>query len=987
MGHIVAIPLGRPFVDDLARGLLDLGRDRCAAATVLLPGRRACVALREAFLRVSSGAAMLLPRLVPVGDLEPADLRLDGGVELGLPPAMPPLRRRLLLARLVRARGETTVEQAVRLAVELERLLDEIETEEVALVGLETLVDDELAGHWQATLGFLRILERLWPAVEAEEGTIGPAARRRAALDAVARLWARHPPDGDVIAAGLTGTVPAVARLVGLVAGLPRGLVVLPGFDTGLDAASWAAIEPSHPQAGLRALLDRIGIDRGAVVTPWPPDRATATPGPRLRLLSDVLRPAATTAAWRSLPPPPDEALAGLTLVEAPDPAAEAVEIALRLRAALETPGRTAALVTSDRNLSRRVAAELRRWGIEADDSAGVPLDQTPPGSFLLLLAHALIDAGGPVALLSLLKHPLAQGGRPPGELRRYTRALERAALRGPRPAGGLDGLLQRLADPRLDEHWPAPVPRLELLAWLAALRADAAPLADLPPAGPQPLQALLDAHLLVAERIAANAEGDAAELWSKAAGEAARDFLAELRPAAAGLEPIPPSAYAAVLAVLMGGVSVRPRQPRHPRIAILGQIESRLVQADLVILGGLVEGVWPRLPETGPWLNRRMRQRLGLPPLELRIGIAAHDFASAAAGPEVVLSRALKDVGGAATKPSRWLARLTAVLRSLGRAERVRPPPGWTAWRLALDAPSGAPRPCPRPAPRPPVAARPRRLSVTEIDRLMRDPYAVYARRILDLAPLEPLDQDPGAAERGQLIHKAVELFVQRWQEQLPDDPEAELLRIGREVFAAHAHLPEVMSLWWPRFAGVAAWFAAQELARRGEVARVLAEVRGQLRVAAPGGEITIRSRADRIELGRDGALTLIDYKTGRLPSASEMRLGLRPQIALEAAIALQGGFSGLSATELGALALWQLAGGEAGGEVCDPTLERGSLVTTPAELARQAVDGVTRLLDHFDDPQTAYLPVPRPEIAPDHGDFDHLSRLAEWRGAEDVA
>ncbi|MFO1069303.1 MAG: double-strand break repair protein AddB [Geminicoccaceae bacterium] len=980
--RLLTIPAGEPFVDLLAEGLLRRGRERCAATCVLLPSRRAALSLRDAFLRVSGGAPLLLPRMLPVGDLDEDEIALDGGLALDLPPAIAPLRRQLLLTRLVQARGEMPLEQAVRLAAELAAFLDEMGTEEVPMERLPTLVGLDLAEHWARTLKFLHLLEKAWPAVLDDEGALDQAVRRNRLLDAAAARWTRRPPRHDIVAAGVVGTVPAVARLLGVVARLPTGCVVLPGLDTAMADADWQAIEPAHPQYGFKRLLEAMDAERLAVRR-WPDGEPCAAPSPRARLLADVLRPAATTEAWQGMARPDPAALAGLTVVRADDQAAEALQIALRLREVVETPGRTGMLVTSDRNLARRVAAELRRWDIEIDDSAGVPLDQTPPGGFLLLTAHAFVDGVAPVPLLAALKHPLARGGMAGGEFRRHVRALERACLRGPRTAGGLDGLVARIRDAD-DERWPAPVPRADLLAWLEALRERAAPLLRLAAEPTAPLTDFLDAHLALAEHLAADEAGNPAELWATATGEAAQRFVAELRIAAADLPPLPASAYPAVLAVLMGGQSVRPRRPRHPRLAILGQLESRLTQADLVILGGLVEGVWPRIPDTGPWLNRRMRAELGLPPLDLRIGIAAHDFYAAASAPEVVLTRALKDEAGAPTKPSRWLARLDAVLRSLDLAGAVAPPPYWARWTRELDDPGKPPAPVDRPLPRPPLAARPRRLSISEIEQLMRDPYAVYARRILDLSPLDALDEDPGAAERGTVIHKAIEDFVRAWPEELPADPVAELLRIGRQHFALRAHLPQVWALWWPRFVGIAHWFVERERERRGGIARVLAEVRGQLVVEAPGGPVQIRARADRVEVGHDGGLAIVDYKTGQIPSAEDVRRGLRPQLALEAAIAIAGGFAGIASRELAALALWRLSGGDEGGVERDPTQHRNQTVITPAELAAEACEGVARLLAHFDDPATAYIPVPRPEIAPTFADYDHLSRLAEWRGGD---
>jgi ATP-dependent helicase/nuclease subunit B len=979
MLNVHTIGAHRAFLDTLIEGLLAWDRERLADTLLLLPSRRACLAARDAFLRLGGGRPLLLPRLLPIGEPDEALLLLDPELELALPPAIGPVRRRLLLTRLVLARSPgMTHEQAVRLAGELERFIDELHNEEVDLDRLDELAPADLAEHWQETLAFLELLREGWPAILAAEGRLDASLRRRRLLDALTARWERTAPAQPVLAAGITGTIPSLARLLARIARLPDGCVVVPALDQAMGEASWDAIGPSHPQYGLKGLLEIIGVERTAV-QPWPISAGDARPHPRVGLWSHVLRPAATTDAWRhdlSIPP---AATAGLTLAEAPDLASEAAAVALRLREALETPGKRAVLVTPSRFLGRRVSAELLRWGIRVDDSAGVPLDQSPPGTFLLLTAHLVEGEAGPVALLSALKHPLASGGVGPREFRRYVRALERGLLRGPRRAGGLDGLVAALHEVGPDARWPAPVPVAELLPWLELLADAARPFGAILAEDAAPLPALLQAHLAFAESLAADEQGDSGALWSKEAGARAHEFVSELKLEGDAAGAVPTNAYPALLAVLMGEQSVRPQQTAHPRLAILGQLESRLVQADLMLIGGLNEGASPPAVESGPWLNRAMRQRLGLPPVEQSIGFAAHDFLTSVCAPEVVLSRAAKDENGAPTTPSRWLARLEAVLTAAGCRERLEAAASWTDWAGSLDAPADPPRPQARPEPRPPLAARPRELWATDVERLMRDPYAVYAGRILMLAPLEPLDADPGGAERGQIIHAVLEEFVRQWPEQLPPDPYGDLIRIGRRQFGLQAHQPQVWAVWWPRFERIAAWFCEIERERRRELDRIRTEIRGTLEFDAPAGTFRIRARADRIEIGHDGRLSIVDYKTGPLPRDADVAAGLSPQLAIEALIAESGGFERLAAAESALLLFLQLKGGDpVAGEQRDPV--RGDL----RALLADARDGLARLVAHFDEPDTPYVAIPRPEIAPAFSDYEHLARIGEWWGTE---
>ena len=713
---LYTIPPGIAFVDALAAELLARAAGEplaLAGYTVLLPTRRSLRALQEALLRRSEGRPLLLPRLLPLGDLDADELALaapeaaGGGAALELPPALPALRRQLLLARTILAVGDTETrpqpDQAARLAAELARLLDQVQIEGIDFDRLKDLAPEDYAEHWQQTLRFLAILTDHWPAILASEGAIDGAERRSRLLQAQAALWQRSPPPGPVIAAGSTGSIPATAALLGVVARLPQGAVVLPGLAREVDDEGWAAIgrDPGHPQFGLHQLLDRLGVARSSV-RDWPCHDLPATPPSRARILAEALRPAETTEGWRAGRTGGDGlerarlALRQVRRIDCPGPAEEAGVIALLMRERLELPGQRAALVTPDRGLARRVAVELQRWGIAIDDSAGQPLGDTPPGTFLRLAAQLPAEQMAPVPLLALLKHPLAAGGRPPAALRRLARRLDRK-LRGPRPAPGMPGLAAALAEDEV------------VSAWLAELAAMAEPLAGQMDGEMAPLSELLAGHIAFAEAMAASPEASgASRLWAGEAGEAAADFVAELAAAAADFGEVPGARYPALFAALMAGRVVRPRYGGHPRLAIWGPLEARLQQVDLMILGGLNEGTWPGDPAVDPWLSRPMRAAFGLPAPERRIGQAAHDFAQAFAAPEVVLTRAQR-VEGTPTVPSRWLLRLDGYLAAIGHPP-LREAAPYLAWHAALDRPDRV-APEPPPQPRPPVAARPRQL------------------------------------------------------------------------------------------------------------------------------------------------------------------------------------------------------------------------------------------------------------------------------------
>jgi ATP-dependent helicase/nuclease subunit B len=981
--NLYTIPADAPFLDQLAEGWLAQAADDPLAVSrglILLPTRRSARALAEAFLRATGGRPLLLPRITAIGALDETPLALAGA--LSLPPAVEPMSRLAALARLILAMdgangAPRTAEGAWRLAAELAALMDDAERSEVDLASaLPLAAEPAHAEHWEKTLDFLRIVTRAWPDWLTEQGLMNPAARQVALLDAQARAWAAHAPADPVWIAGTTGSIPAVARLLKVVARLPGGLVVLPGLDLDLEDASWDALDATHPQAGLRRLLAALDARRGDV-RPWPvaASAGLAVPPDRVPLLRQGLLPADALAAWQHADP---VLPAGLSRLTAADQQEEAAAIALVLRDTLEQPDARAALVTPDRALAGRVAAELRRFGIVADDSAGEPLAETPPAVFLRLLAAALDQQLAPVPLLAMLKHPLAAAGLSPAACRQAARVLELACLRGPRPIPGLAGLRRAVDHAGGDAVCRDLVTRMER-ALEPALRMASAVAA--PPA--VMLQALIEG----AERLAASDEHPGpSRLWAGEEGEALATRLAAALAALPVLPDQGRGSLPGLLDALLEGGVVRSRRAlrggtadaEHPRVYIWGLLEARLQSVDVMVLGGLAETVWPPATDPGPWLSRPMRDKVGLPSPEEAVGQAAHDFvACACAAPLVVLSCPRRRDGAPAV-PARWLTRLDAFLRA------PLPEHPAAAWARALDLPAGGPRPVDPPRPCPAVAVRPRRLSVTEIETWQRDPYAIHARHILRLRPLDPLDQSTDAADYGKLVHAGINRFLRRNGVAWPADAAAQLRDDLLHVLL-RADLRRALTAWWaPRFERIADWLAAHEAARRANAAPAALVSETEGRWLVPGRDFTLTGRADRIEVGPDGGLTIVDYKTGSPPGWSEVAKGLALQLPLEAVMAQAGAFRDVPAgAEPASLLYWHLTGGHKPGE------EKSVAPKPPATVATLVADAVHRLdelIEHYDDPAACYLSQPRPGIAPRYTDYAQLARVAEWAALEDT-
>jgi ATP-dependent helicase/nuclease subunit B len=1024
-GNVFTIPTGVPFADALAAGLMArAGSDPLALSRmiVLLPNRRACRALADAFLRQAGagarglaeqpGRGMLLPRLQPIGEPDEESQAIadvgSAGDGADIPPAIGELRRRMLLARLVhlspQARlgaitgsgdaGPIPFDQAVRLAAELGALIDQVATERLDFSKVKDLAPAD-SEYWQLTVRFLDLVQAHWPEILAAEGAMDQPARRNLLLERQCALWKARPPQGPVIAAGSTGSIPASADLIAVVAGLPQGMVVLPGLDRGADAESWAAIaeDQSHPQFGMHHLLGRLGVPLEAVRL-WPSEGFAGASPLRARIVADALLPAAVTERWelraealigggQSLDAV-RQAWSGVTRIDCATEQEEAGVIALLLRRAVDQAApRRAALVTPDRSLARRVTAELGRWGIAIDDSAGEALRMTPPAAFFLLIAEAAAADWAPVPLLALMKHPLAAGGRAPVAFRAEVRALERAILRGPRPAPGLAGLRHTIESALhtegIREGEQAALRRAARFADHLLALAGGFDRLD----GKHPLADRLTAHVELAEALAAtDAEDGAKRLWREEAGEALADFVQELVEAGRGMPPLDAMDYAALLPELMSGIAVRPRYGRHPRLFIWGPLEARLQQADYVVLGGLNEGIWPPEPPIDPWLSRPMRRDFGLPAPERRIGLSAHDFQQSLGATQVVLTRALR-AGGQPTIPSRWLLRLDAYLQRLG-IDYQQSAPLWRGWQRRFDR-AERPQAVARPVPRPGARYRPSNLSVTRVETWMRDPYAIYARHILALRPLDELDQEPDVAELGNLIHEALDAFVRAFPKELPPDALERLRAIGETAFHPYQDRAAVMAFWWPRFERVARWFVALEQERRPLLAMSESERQGKLVIDAVTPPFTLTARADRIDRKRAGGLVLIDYKTGAVPHMSDVVLGLSPQLSLEAAIAHAGGFEGIGASAIDSLEYWRLTGGVVPGAV--EAVRNPGRSTTPIDpnlLAADALAGLQRLLAAFSREDAAYPAVPRADAAPRFNDYEHLARIAEWSVGE---
>lgn len=963
-----------------------------ADLTIFLPNKRARLALIDRFAEALGGAA-LMPTIRTLGEEEDGAAFFDEEVPDTV--AAHPVARQLVLARLVEAWVATeeragasgfasppSAAEIVALGGALGRLIDDFETEEVDVSALEQIVPADLAENWQRTLRFLQIVLKAWPDHLAERDEADHARLRRQRIDretdTLSALYAGRP----VIAAGSTGSIKATARLIAAIARLEHGAVVLPGLDTGLDEQSLASLRDAdanphtHPQYGLSRLLDLLGAAPGEVA------ELAGKPAMRTALVRQALTLAEATGGWskarralgaRKLAAAAEE----LALAVAATPHHEARTVAVAAHQALRD-GKTVGIISPDRLLARRIAHELERFSVEIEDSAGIPLAQSRAARLMRLSIRLLAGGYAPVDLAALLASRHVELGLGRSEVARRRHLLELAALRGLSPGTGLPGFRARVADNVAGRtHRPLRLlndaEAADVIDLLDRLEAALSPLAEALTGDPISMARLAPSIAQTLDALRAPAEGS--EKAPLAGEDALAAWLALVAESASAPRLRPRNILDSLMA-LMADQSVPPDHPGRPDVAIWGRIEARLQSADVMILAGLNEENWPGAADPGPWLSRGMRQAAGLEPPERRIGLAAHDFEMALGAGEVLMTCSRR-IGTGPADLSRFVQRLTGFLGEKAAQAMQQRGETWLALARALDHVEVS-QPIDRPAPVPPTSLRPRRLSVTEIETLIRDPYAVYARHVLRLEPLPELGKLPDAADRGSLIHEILGGFIAEGGDPLAPDAINALKERAAAAFAGLGDAVDLARLWERRFAVIAEDFLAWERARADRIVARHAEVSGRTELTVEGARFTLSGRADRIDEMRDGSLEIVDFKTGGVPSRRQMTDRLAPQLPMEALIARQGGFEGVGAAEASALCYAKFAHGPVPIDVTKFGIDGLPLPEAIDDQWRRVSHHIALFLNTADHPLFSHL-MPDPDVRYERP-YDHLARVLEW-------
>ena len=932
---IYTMNLSDNFTDKIVEHILSQSDNPLAIAQthIILPTKRACRTLKEAFVRRCQDKPLLLPKMTALYEIE--------NISVSIPEAISQTERLFLLTRLCMAKPHMdTLDKALKMAVSLTKILDECYLFEVDLNQLETLVPhQELAVHWNESIEFLNIIRTNWPLILQERGKIDIMDRRVRLFNLLARQIEQQQYQTPLILAGLDGSIPAVKKLIKTASQHKNALILFDGLNNKIEIDEWDSIHANHYQYTFKRILKHLKLLDTKVPI------LSIKEVPHEQLIHEALKPADQTFEWRDTNLTIQN-LQNVHRFDCENLHEEALTIATILRQVLETPEKTAALVTNDRNLARRVILEMKRWGIELDDSAGTPLHHTPVGIFLSLLADYGQKNGTGQTIRSLLKHPLAADGLKPNELRLKIRIAEQTARSQNKKLS-----LEIQTDTR---------------EFLSFFKEDK----------PVSFQKILLLHLQTAEQLATSSDRTGIErLWQSDAGETAYHFFTDLIEHADIIGEVLPSRYTEILTFLMSSVSIRAKYGMHPRLDILGPIEARFSHPDVCIIGGLNEGIFPSVPDTGPWLSRQMRHLIGLPSPEADIGTQSMDFAHCFCASEVYLTRSLK-ADGSQTIPSRFISRLEAVLSGANINWQIQKP---IIARL-IDCPTTYEK-TERPSPVPSKELRPTKLSVTNIKRLVTNPYGIYARYILRLFPLNELEQFSDRSMYGTALHKAFEKIIKENgsnfdYNMLLDEIELQLKELNMTE--------STLNLYRPRLKKVAQFVVEQQRLKAPHIQQTFCETEGQFTFPLEDGTpFTLTAKADRIDFYKNKSIEIIDYKTGSVPSIADIHRGYEPQLPLEGLIAMQNGFSELphKPTDI-SLKFWKVSGTGLGGTIQNIVKQKSNL--TDNDIIQSSFEGLKHILNAYNNDTKPYEAHVVPNLTK-YDDYEHLARVKEWLGEDE--
>lgn len=914
-----------------------VARSDLANAVVLLPTRRAATALREAFRTLAGDGTLLLPRMISLADVGDELLGLLGPEALPLlqatPPAMSPATRQYLLALQVmlyertrferdRAAGRHVSESSLRVehALQLADYLADLQDRcvragiDLSYSSLRDLVQGDYAEHWKESVAFLDIVGSIWPEVEAEQGFTTAASHEVHLLQALRVAWEASPPAHPVFAVGSTASQPATAALLSTIARLEHGYVVLPGLDPRIEPTAWDAVHESHPYFHLKQLL--------AMNDVRPCDVQPLGVAPKhCSIWLDALCRVEAMGEWRTPGAHIAARFAHLRTIACQHAEEEARVIALLMREGLEKTEGRIALITPDESLMARVAAHLAHYGIAPNRLSQGSLAQTETGSLLVALLELIAAPESVRSLVQLLRHPLVMVGDASqwqGWLDLFEQESRGVSSHG---IGQLPAVAASLRD----------------TAAYRALQAFARRVGDLSRARQLPSEWV--AHVR-----------DLLQSLAPMAGQAHEKIAEVMDQCAAGdlLGSMEQQGFRALLAQALDTRWRGPQFDAHPQLIMLTPVEARLQSFDRVILGNMVDRLWPGLYGQSPWLNLAQQATLGLPGAAEHATLLAHDVLMHGSCGEVFLTYPLREAGSPVAR-SRFVERLLTLAEAQGIPAASLESASYRMLAEQRFQAVFAPEPPPYPRP----LERPASLRVGLLDKALSDPFAIYAESILGLRALEGMDAEPEPRDLGTAVHEALEALSLHWNEFGEPSP-AQLDGMAHHALRAFEGRPAVQLFWLRRLMLALRYVNTREMARRGKVEP---EQRIEQALETKHGSLRLRGKIDRIE-----GEYLVDYKTGKPPEKTAIEQGQALQLLAYACMRAAQGHS------VTGLEYWGMPSGKRDAQ------ERG----VPLEL--QA--GLRDVLDQIMDPATAFLARPQSGNDRFENDYDGISRYDEWAG-----
>lgn len=832
------IPGNEDFLLNFANGMLSkfghLGPE-IGKVTIILPTKRSCRKLAQTFFHISEKKACFLPRIYPLQDIELSYLLeqvFSCNITEDQPNLLEHLRKKIAPEML-----EMSILQGLcganGLANHLYSLFYEIQKHQLG--NIIEKIQHHYSDHLDQIIELLKFIIEALPQKLHKLGLIDKASYVNEISMILAITWEKYPPKYPVIIAGIDGETASDRALLKVVNEMRNGYVVLHNIDKSLPNAEWQEISHEHPQYQLKSLIDLCRVGREEIYS-WHNIVNVKH--------NDIFFSKSFSRNFSNCAPPQD-----LTIIETETPQQELQFITQLCVDKLICGNESVLIVTQNELLIEKLTYMLLAHNVIPDCSIGNSALKCDEMIFLQLIMRTIFEHFSPISLLALLKHDLCKIAQ-----KEVVQQFEISHLRGINSYKNLQELIAAT-----DE---------EIKQILQLILEHSRKLEEIMSQKTTDFGDILSTHLELAERLSANS------LWQHERGVELRELLLELSRNAHHIGKIAPISYLAIMRDMLSKAKFRTSKTYNPRLIIITPKESQLLCADNVILADLNENSWPQKSSSNIFLNDILMQSLGFENSEIETGRNAAKFYNLLHNKNIYLTRS-KTSKNIITTSSRWLLRIKLLLQKIAYHEQ----PALNLSPEILDIIE-----LPLTSPTPPVEFRLKSLSVTQVEKLIRNPYDIYASKILRLYELEPINKDPENLDYGNLIHEAIHHFTLHYKP--PTEPYKFfmdfILQKGRDLF----YKPAIRNVWLPKIEKIARWFIEYHLDNMS--CKLLPETELQ----AKFGDFTLKARLDRMEVREGNCVTILDYKTGKLPGKKDIADLVSIQLPLEALLAQKNGY-----------------------------------------------------------------------------------------------